>query len=733
MKNGRTMCKLFLSYILLVIPMVICSFAVANIMTEELRERTDERINKEILQIEKVLNEQLISYRENAVKIATIEQLSPSRYPSRGEAARLGKEYLANIKMLDGFSDDILLCYHNEIYTSDGYSRPETYIRATLGCKDQAAELGLQILNTEEKSLVYLPSEKGGFFLYHYPVRTGKSAVDNVVNSVNYCVSSERIYSLLEPLIEQMDYCMQLTLENEWQSANIYLSGDMYEGIREISAEKYEELQKTVTWSVRKVNMELWGMKLSVAYDSGQLYEQVVSWQRMIILTMGILLFLSLVISYYISRSQYEKIYKLRRALQTAWSFDKKQYQLKSENEFDYMHAMVSSIVQETERMRWETDNAKKLMRQQGAMLLFYGSIREESAARGMLESCGIILEDSFFAVMCIVFMNDRSLSEKTVESLLQEHLSFVGNVGGRQTVIALVELSSEDYMKKQREKYVNAILQENGSEVKIAFSRAYESILRASAAYQEALMVCEQLIQTPEEIMGCADTWISRKPEILRFEEKDLTELENSVSEGDHRNAGRVLNELLRFAERETISSENKKYLRYCIIQSILIAATGIKKQNMKKLAEEITEIDLEQGEYFAEKVRWVLDEVCPAKEESTKEKEKIEFNKVVEYISQNYQRYDLSLDEVADFAGLSKAYMSRLFKEKTGSRYIDYLTSCRMEHAKRLLMETDMSMKQVAEAVGYCNVPGFRAKLKNYFGINGAEIRKMYKKDKL
>ena len=55
-----------------------------------------------------------------------------------------------------------------------------------------------------------------------------------------------------------------------------------------------------------------------------------------------------------------------------------------------------------------------------------------------------------------------------------------------------------------------------------------------------------------------------------------------------------------------------------------------------------------------------------------------------------------------------------------------MDYLTQCRMEQAKKLLDETDYSIKQICEMVGYMNVPGFRSKFKEYYGVNASEYRK-------
>lgn len=728
MKNGRTMLKLFLSYILLVIPMVVISFLVANAMTSGMRRRLDQRIEREILQIEQELNDQLVSYKNNAVKISTIEQLSPDKFLGRGEAARQGIEYLGNIKMMDNFLDDILLCYRKEIFIANGYCRPETYFGITLKCEEDVVALGNRILQEERETMVYLSSPDGGYLFFHYPVANQRGMTkEDGVSSINYCVKSEKIYSLLESLTEEMAFRIHITFENEWQTEEVYLAGNMEEGTREVSAEEYKALQADEDWTVREVNLELWGMKLKVAYDAGQLYEQVRFWQRMNMVSMGILLLCSVLISYWISRNQYEKIYRLRESLQTIWKTDETGLQEKPKNEFDYMHTMIQSIVQETGRMRQETDNARRLMRQQGAMLLFYGGIREESAAQGMLESCGLELQDPFFAVVCITPTENRKLSAKLLEWLSEERLTCTGNVGGRMTAIVLLELSNEDYAKKQREKFAEAVFAEEGGEVKIAFSRTYENILRASGAYLEAAVICESLQQMTGEYCGYADTWMDMKQQMVRFGEEDLTELENSVADGQRERAQKALETLLAFLRNRTLTEENRKYLRYCIIQSILLSSKNMEKKNIRVLSEEITGIDLNDDRTFADKIRRVLNQSCPV--ESGEERKKTEFAKIVEYIGINYQRYDLSLEEVADYAGLSKAYLSRLFKEKTGSKYIEYLTACRMEQAKRMLLETNLSVKQIAEAVGYINVPGFRNKFKSYFGINASEIRRKYR----
>ncbi|MFC5452427.1 response regulator [Paenibacillus aestuarii] len=70
--------------------------------------------------------------------------------------------------------------------------------------------------------------------------------------------------------------------------------------------------------------------------------------------------------------------------------------------------------------------------------------------------------------------------------------------------------------------------------------------------------------------------------------------------------------------------------------------------------------------------------------------------------YILNNYDR-SLSLVDVADFVHMSAGYLSHLFKQVTGVNFIQFLTDCRIEAAKRLLVETDFKIYEVGERVGY------------------------------
>lgn len=94
--------------------------------------------------------------------------------------------------------------------------------------------------------------------------------------------------------------------------------------------------------------------------------------------------------------------------------------------------------------------------------------------------------------------------------------------------------------------------------------------------------------------------------------------------------------------------------------------------------------------------------------------------------YTREHYQDAGLSLQEVADAAGISRTYFSGIFKELTGEKYWDYLSNYRIEKAKILLKETGLTQAEISEKVGYNSEYHFSRKFKELVGISPNKFRK-------
>lgn len=96
----------------------------------------------------------------------------------------------------------------------------------------------------------------------------------------------------------------------------------------------------------------------------------------------------------------------------------------------------------------------------------------------------------------------------------------------------------------------------------------------------------------------------------------------------------------------------------------------------------------------------------------------------KVCEYIEKNMEK-DISLEQVAEFAGVSSFYLSKLFKEEKGVTFINFLTDTRLDKAQQLLKDNSISIKEITAAIGYNDQNYFSRLFKNKFGISPTEYR--------
>lgn len=96
-----------------------------------------------------------------------------------------------------------------------------------------------------------------------------------------------------------------------------------------------------------------------------------------------------------------------------------------------------------------------------------------------------------------------------------------------------------------------------------------------------------------------------------------------------------------------------------------------------------------------------------------------------MIRYIRQHYEQ-ELNLEQMGELFHMNGVYLGQIFKKETGITFLKYLTNYRVEEAKRLLLQGEMNVSQVAEAVGYKTSQYFSQIFVKITGIKPQEYRK-------
>ena len=94
-----------------------------------------------------------------------------------------------------------------------------------------------------------------------------------------------------------------------------------------------------------------------------------------------------------------------------------------------------------------------------------------------------------------------------------------------------------------------------------------------------------------------------------------------------------------------------------------------------------------------------------------------------IMNYVQANY--IDITLDDLAETFFLSKPYLSKYIKEKSGMTFGDLVKKIRMKKAKALLKSSNMTVENIAMSVGYQNVEHFNRLFKKAYDMTPMQFR--------
>ncbi len=93
------------------------------------------------------------------------------------------------------------------------------------------------------------------------------------------------------------------------------------------------------------------------------------------------------------------------------------------------------------------------------------------------------------------------------------------------------------------------------------------------------------------------------------------------------------------------------------------------------------------------------------------------------VNYLQTNY--HNAKINDVAQKIGINRSYLTSIFRQQMGISPQEYLMQYRMDKAREILLESDISVQEIALRVGYDNALTFSKIFKSYYGLSPAYYR--------
>lgn len=160
--------------------------------------------------------------------------------------------------------------------------------------------------------------------------------------------------------------------------------------------------------------------------------------------------------------------------------------------------------------------------------------------------------------------------------------------------------------------------------------------------------------------------------------------------------------------------------------LNEILLVDRSSDIGNLKKLQMSILRADLSMSvEKLYNQLLEAIRAICTYYSGKLSGRSGKQIELVQKYIEEHFASKELCLAQTADNLNISISHLSRLFKDSTGENFANFVETIRIEKAKHLLKETDLSINEIADQVGYSSPNSFARAFKRINTITASEYR--------
>lgn len=266
------------------------------------------------------------------------------------------------------------------------------------------------------------------------------------------------------------------------------------------------------------------------------------------------------------------------------------------------------------------------------------------------------------------------------------------------------------------------------------SIGRACEDIRNLSKNYLEAETLLKEKFYKGKDNIHQIDTNIHISSEFISLGIKDEKNIALLIRTLDRDNLIKYLDQIFDKIYTCKTSLESTKMISVELINIINSAAkeAGIDISSVYQSTETPYAI-LNKYETIDDIRRWILTAYTRliSKLEALKlgECHSEYTKKTIEYIHKNYHR-DISLNDAANYVGISSAYLSRVFKADCCIGFTEYLNQMRIEKAKLLIERKENRVKEIANQVGFISYNYFFKVFKDIVGMTPVEYEQTISK---
>ena len=712
MQNKKIKMRFYLAHFIVVIPILVASFLMTYVIFWETMKQNSNVLYQQLNDFTAEFAEMYTDYKERAVLLAGKTELSRKNMTFSSIEAYNGVELLKLSSYFDNSQANIFVSYQTgKIYSITGAARSKVFFRDTIDCTEESIARAEAALEANENLVTLLEQNTAkGYLLFSYKVNSRETV------SFNFLVSLEKLEEICIPQfyneqyyeLEMMDGSRVVLESNSDGVVKIRKEGET-QSLRE---KKYKVFEKTLT--IPGVTIRLYYNRFSFAMNKWLYTMQAVN---VVLLLIGTVL--TGLLSWSFTQKRLREIAGLERMAQGDSGAV-----LPEKNIYSGLQQIISKGRKDNQKLEISVLEHKQKLQNRIAYMIFGGLYSDSEKVTQAFRELGFLRCPESFFVGLVSAQTDSF--EERIPEILKDCLRMEVEHEGQKRLLFLYEIETEDGDRLRRRQVAQTIRsqlhQREIRKVRIGMSSVFTDLVLINRAYMEAEDVLEEILSGKrKDFFLCWDE-IQNQVSGVFFEGNLLQEFDKAMQEQKYDDAVYCFQKLAKDTASRGCSPRNRTYLRYVILQHIIQYLQQKETTEANIFLKECIHIDVTAEKEFIQTITNVLYQCLNRKEEDA-------FRKMQEFIGSHYQNSELTYEEVAAAGGISKTYISKVFRAKLDMSYIEYLTAVRMDKACTLLRTTNINISEVAKMVGYANDSSFRRVFKECYGVSASDYRKREK----
>jgi two-component system response regulator YesN len=432
-------------------------------------------------------------------------------------------------------------------------------------------------------------------------------------------------------------------------------------------------------------------------------------------------------------------------------------------NEFKFIESSINRLINEKETFQNKLRQQNEALRYNFLTRMMKRRIWSYSTIDNAFESYGITFKSDDFMVMTFTIDDLSRLffdenAEDTEENMQliyimvknvskeligEKHLGYFCETDGMMT--CLINIIGRKG-KENDDALINEILQiaqrikeffkENFAlYLSVAVSDIHSGYSGISTAYTETVEIIEYktLVDETDTVIHYStirpdEKWEEQDFGMLQKERKFM----NCIAAEDYNSAHYILNDIIENDFSRSIHSlQIAKCRIFGLVNSMLNAVGEIKTTVDIEFFEELDPVNrLLNSKTLVElqkQVNFIFDSINRYYTSKNKDAAKELMDSALSFIQDNFAQPDLSVSSISEKFNVSVSYLSRIFKKQTGLGVLDYIHKIRLEEAKKLLKDSSLNVKDIADRVGYYNTVTMTRAFRKYEGVTPGKFREI------